>query len=55
MIIQRETKNDAQQCVARCKYCFEPGYDWCCPACFKQFEAEDAYGEEEEQYDEEED
>lgn len=57
MIIQREAKNDTQQCVARCKYCFEPGYDWCCPACFKQFEADDAYGndEEEEQYGEEED
>ena len=40
----------------RCKYCLTPGYDWCCPECFKQFEADDAYGEEEEeQYGEEED
>lgn len=50
MNIQYETKD-----IPRCKYCFEPGWDWCCPACFEQFEAEDAYGEEEEQYDEEED
>lgn len=38
-----------------CKYCFKPGYDWCCPECFKQFEADDAYGEDEEEDEEEED
>lgn len=23
-----------------CKYCMDPNYDWCCPSCFRDFEAE---------------
>ena len=37
-----------------CKYCMNPNYDWCCPSCFMDFEADNLYPKDEETEEDEE-